>query len=316
VVAAFAGVAGALALRAPLDVVVVGILALGMPHVVFEVRHVLGRYASLLRGPVLVLVNAVLVAIVLERLLLPAVVGRRVELAGALVLLGLGLTRVARHRIVVAVVLVALGLLAVRFVDQWFLVVAHAHNVIPVLFLWEWTATRPARFRRSVRAGSIALFVVVPLALALGAADAWLSVGHGLPGGAAANAGVVASVVPAGSDPVWTVRLLAAFAFAQLAHYGVWCWFLPRHAPAEATAFARTPVGRVVTGRRLLLVAVAASATIAAVALVDYVQGRALYTSLAAYHAYLELPVLVVLLAARPPVVPTPGETHAHHLAR
>jgi hypothetical protein len=303
VVAGFVLVAGGLALRAPLDVVVLGFLVLGLPHVVFEIRHVVGRYAPVLRGRFFVLLNVVLVAIVLERLVVPAGIGRPAELASALVLLALGVTRVKgrRRRLVAGAAVATVGIVAATFVDQWFLVVAHVHNVVPLVFLWEWTAARPEPFRRAVRSGSVVLFVVVPVALALGVADAWLGLGRGLPGGPGANAGVVGSVVPSGASELWTVRLLAAFAFAQLAHYAVWCWFLPRHAPAEARASSGgTSVGRTLSSRRLVLAAVTGSLLVTLVALVDYRQGRTLYTSLAAYHAYLELPLLVVLLAARP----------------
>ena len=73
-------VALALALAAPLDVVVFGLLAIGMVHVALEVRYVSGRYHGLLRGRFLVGVNVVLVSIVVSRLLLPGVRPREVEI--------------------------------------------------------------------------------------------------------------------------------------------------------------------------------------------------------------------------------------------
>ncbi len=292
-------VALALALSAPLDVVVFGLLAIGMVHVALEVRYVSGRYHGLLRGRFLVGVNVVLVSIVVSRLLLPGVVPREVEillLVGMLVATVL-LARSWRARAVGLAVLAPVAAFALARPDTWFVLQANLHNLLPAVFLWEWSATMvdPTR-RRALRATTVAWAVAVPMLLLSGVLDPWLATGSS----AASKAGG-ASVLPAiVVDPAGpaAARLLALFAFAQVMHYTVWCWFFPRHAPEATAAFEATPVGAKLRGRRLVLLAAGVTVLVAVVAAHDYTQGRTVYTSLASYHAYLEYPVLIALTMA------------------
>ena len=81
-------------------------------------------------------------------------------------------------------------------------------------------------------------------------------------------------------------------------HYVVWVAFLPRYAPDASRAFeARLPWLR---GRRLWLIAIGVGALLAILFVVDYAQGRLMYSSFASYHAYLEFPVVLALLLGPP----------------
>ncbi len=288
-----------LALSVPLDVVVFGLLAIGMVHVALEVRYVSGRYHGVLHGRFLVGVNVVLVSIVVSRLLLPGVLPRRVEivlLVGMLAVTVL-LARSWRARAVGLAVLAPVAAFALLRPDTWFVLQANLHNLLPAVFLWEWSATLadPAK-RRAVRGTTLAWAVVVPILLLSGVLDPWLAAGS-TTASATAGATVVPSIVLDPAGPA-AARFLAHFGFAQVMHYTVWCWFFPRHAPEATEAFEATPVGSKLRGRRLLLLAAGATVLVALVAAHDYAQGRTLYTSLASYHAYLEFPVLIALTMA------------------
>jgi hypothetical protein len=79
-------------------------------------------------------------------------------------------------------------------------------------------------------------------------------------------------------------------------HYVTWCWHIPRTTPAATAVFETTPVGTHLRGWRFGVLVLALTALIITLALIDYVAGRNAYTSLASYHAYLEYPILLLLL--------------------
>lgn len=84
------------------------------------------------------------------------------------------------------------------------------------------------------------------------------------------------------------------FAFLQLMHFVVWVFFLPRYAPAAARAFdARVPWLR---GWRAWALGIVVGILLLTLFVVDYGQGRTVYSALASYHAYLELPILMAML--------------------
>lgn len=309
-------VALGLALGAPLEVVVLGVVVVGIAHLVLEVRYVLGSYRPLLHGRFLLLANLALAGLVIGRLVWPGPAGRRVEVvvvasliaaAGYVATHGRPWARTAMFGAVAGGAAVAFA-----HADGWFAVQAHLHNLVPAVFLWLWAgAALPPRRARAFRALTLLWVVVVPVVVLSGALDGWLSgSAPRLDGvaGAATQANVVASVVPPDLSGGLGTRLLALFAFAQVMHYAVWCWFFPRHGGAPPAAFASSPSGRVLHSRWVWLIVGAATAVVATLAWLDYRQGRTLYTSLGSYHAYLELPVLLaVLLGLRPVTVhPTP----------
>jgi hypothetical protein len=296
--------AGALvvAVTLPADVVVFGVLLVGVAHIVLELRYVVGRHPDVVGGTDAALLQAALVAVVLARLAAGAGVSRGIELA---VWAGVLLWALARRfagrpgPIAAGVTLVGCATaLAANAGPAWFLILAHAHNFVPAVFLWQWAGRaldRPSR--RRLRALVVGWAAVIPVLLLAGAADAVAGTGSPLVERLFGVDAATATVAPSG----WVAgaaghRLLVAFAFAQIVHYAVWIWYLPRHDPLTSAAFAGTRPGRALRGWRLPGVVAAGTLAVIALAAVDYRQGRALYSSLGAYHAYLEYPILVGLL--------------------
>src|SRR6185312_10833366 len=116
-----------------------------------------------------------------------------------------------------------------------FVVLAHLHNVVPLVFLWEWGR------RTGFRAVQVGWVLVVPALILAGAADPWI--------GGTDDRFVAVSAPPGAVGTVMGARFLVVFAFLQTMHYVVWVWFLPRHAPDAVQAFEnRVPV---LTNRRV-----------------------------------------------------------------
>ncbi|XGX79756.1 hypothetical protein LQK93_02570 [Terrabacter sp. BE26] len=292
----------ALATGAPMATAVVGLILFGVLHNVLEVRYVVGRFSALLTRPFLDLLAALVAGVVACRLLAVVAPG---SARLAEIILGYAILAAAAHhgldgrRRLTA--LLALGLATVvslAFPAYHFLVLAHLPNVVPLFFLWDWSRRIGSRRgRRVFRAVQLLWVVVVPAVVLLGGLDAWLG----------ADPGVVRSVVgdgqsllaanapPGAAVTVVALRLLTVFAFMQTMGYVVWIAFLPRVAPDASAAFeARVPWA---TGPRLWAAGFVAAALFAVLLGVDFSRGTTLYAALAGIATYLELPVLLLLLA-------------------
>ena len=98
-----------------------------------------------------------------------------------------------------------------------------------------------------------------------------------------------------GADPAVAARFLVAFALLQSMHYVVWIGFFPLFGREESREFdAAVPALR---AWRLPALAVAAGAALYVAFLASYSAGRTIYSVLAAYHVYVEFPLLVLLAA-------------------
>ena len=306
---AAAGASLALAVGAPLTVTVLGLLLFGVLHNVLEIRYVAGRFATLLTGRFLALLLALISGIAVCRLTAASwpVGSRHAEVAIGYAILAagcwIGLRGVA--------LLAGLGVLALgayasfSYPAYHFVVLTHLHNLVPLVFLWDWAGRIAApRARLAFRMTQVLWIVVVPLLILAGALDRWVSAA---PGVAARFVGdgdrIIAATAPPAATAEIGVRFLVMFAFMQTMHYVVWVGFLPRFAPDAAAAFdARVPWLR---GRRAWLVGIVGGGFLAVLFLSDYFAGRALYGALATYHAYLEFPVLLALLMS--PLTVRPG---------
>lgn len=293
-------VALAAALRLPAAVTVLGLVCFGILHNVLEIRYVAGRFDRVLTGPLLKLLAVLITGIVVCRLLPSGAWPRTAEI---LLVYGLLATACAfalrRSPAVLAVAVAVLALAAAAstaFPAYHFVVLTHLHNLVPLLFLWEWSADL-RRGRGAFRAVQIGWVVVVPGLLLAGAFDGWLASG-------AADLGAFGSHHPeqlaaAYTPPAWlesamALRFLAVFAFLQTMHYAVWVWFLPRYAPAATAGFERRlPALR---GSRVWALGLAGGLALAVVFASDYGSGKTLYSALASYHAYIEFPVLLALV--------------------
>ncbi|MER7583476.1 hypothetical protein [Kitasatospora sp. NPDC097691] len=288
-----AALALVVALRAPTGLAVLGLAAFGVLHNVLELRYVAGRFAVVLAGPLLRLLLALVTGIVLCRLLPPSRAAQTAEILLAYGLLAAacryGLRGRPRALAGSAVLLVGAGAASLAFPAYHFVVLAHLHNVVPLLFLAEWSRRLP-RGRWAFLAVQSGWVLLVPALLLSGLLDGLLSQ---RPGGWTDRL-AAAYTPPALLTPEAGLRFLAVFAFLQTMHYVVWVWFLPRYAPEAAERFdARVPALR---GGRAWALGVGAGALLALLFAVDYAQGRSLYAALAGYHAYLEFPVLLMLV--------------------
>jgi hypothetical protein len=293
----FAGCAAltlAVALRAPLATMVLGLILFGVLHNVLELRYVAGRFAGVLRGQLLWTLVALVSGIVLCRLL-----GLRtpeILLAYAVLLAG------ARHALPTWWFWPAAGGLAVAAAASlaWpayhFVILTHLHNVVPLFFLWEWSRRLTGAARTTFRAVQIGWVLVAPALLLAGVFDPLIADGGSAVVAFAGDpAAAAAPVTPPGL--VMGYRFLVVFAFLQAMHYAVWVGFMPRYAPEAVAAFEdRVPW---LAGWRAWALGAGAAAVLGVLFLADYAQGRTVYQAFASYHAYLEFPVLLALLFSR-----------------
>ena len=274
----------------------------GVLHNVLELRYVGGRFTQLLSGSFLRLLLALITSIVLVRLIgagfgvraaIPAEIALTYAILAAAAWSGLRTNRIA----LAGSLLLLTGALCVslRWPDYHVVVITHLHNLIPLAFLLDFARALPRRTFRIFLAVQLSWVLVVPVLIMAGAFDALRSTG-------AAGAGPFSTVAAAistgiylpGSDQSAGLKFLTVFAFLQLMHFFIWIFYLPRYAPATTAAFEqRVPSMR---GRRAWAIGVGLGAALLVLFLVDYGQGRTVYTSLASYHAYLELPLLLAIL--------------------
>jgi hypothetical protein len=293
----------ALALRVPVATAVLGLVVFGALHNLLELRYVTGRFDTVLAGPFLALLVALVTGVMVCRLLPPGNGSRAAEIGLSYVLLAVACIRcLSRRRGWLAASLAVLALAATvsfTFPAYHFVVLSHLHNVVPLFFLWEWSATlRPGR-RGLFRAVNVGWVLVVPGLILSGVFDPVLRAAPAALGGLGSFevAGLVRTYAPPSLVPTdMGVRFLVVFAFMQTMHYVVWVGVLPRYAPEAAARFdARVPVLR---GGRAWLLGLGLAGVLAVAFLLDYASGKSLYAAAASYHAYLEFPVLLALVFA------------------
>jgi hypothetical protein len=292
-----------LALRVPVATAVLGLVVFGALHNVLELRYVTGRFDTVLAGPFLALLVALVTGVMVCRLLPPGNGSRAAEIGLSYVLLAAACVRSLAHRkgwLTLAVAVLAFAAtVSFAFPAYHFVVLSHLHNVVPLFFLWEWSATlRPGR-RGLFRGVNVGWVLVVPGLILSGLFDPVLRAAPAALGGLGSFevAGLVRTYAPPSLVPTGMgVRFLVVFAFMQTMHYVVWVGVLPRFAPEAAARFdARVPVLR---GGRAWLLGLGLAGLLAVAFLIDYASGKSLYAAAASYHAYLEFPVLLALVFA------------------
>ena len=276
---------------------VIGLALCGMAHVILELRYVVGRFAPINRPTLGWAIVAILSFAALSRILgvmLPGV-GSAAEIGIAYALLALMAVLVLRRRTALIVIAVAVPLaVACMIREDWYLcALTHAHNAVPLIFLWDWSRRISSTARR--RAFMAVQCLVVPLVFISGALDAWISTEPGIVSTWSSLADLLtSSATPPGSAAGLEARYLACFAFTHSMHYVVWVAFLPWAAPEINTSFDRT-IPRL-RGRRVPVLALVAGAILLALFVMDSRQGNQLYSTLAAYHVYVEIPAAMLLI--------------------
>jgi hypothetical protein len=299
---AAAAVSLAVATRAPLATTVLGLIVFGVLHNVLEIRYVAGRFATILTGRFLALLLLLTTGIALCRLTSVwwPLVAKYAEIGiGYLILVAGCRFGLAGWRFLLAVATLAVaGWASFSYPGYHFVVLTHLHNLVPLIFLWEWAGRiRTTGGRAAFRLAQVLWIVLLPLLILLGAMDPVLVVSPGVVERFVGNGrAVILASAPPDAAQLIGVRFLVVFAFMQTMHYVVWVGFLPKFAPDAAAAFeARVPWLR---GSRAWLVGLGGGAFLAVLFFSDYFQGKALYSALATYHAYLEFPVLLALVMA------------------
>ena len=268
----------------PVWALALGPIALGVPHLLADLRYLVLRPRLHRRLDVALAVGGP----VLATLVWPH------ACLGLLALVGAGM--VARGPLAPRSMVVAAALAAWLYSRDHLwradLVVAHGHNLFAVALWWAWSA----------RAGRCHWPALVAFAVALaliggGALDSalarWSTSAHaGL-----TLATFAAELAPARAGPLG-LHLVLAFAFAQSVHYGVWLRLIPEEdRPRPGIRSIRSSFRALVedVGLPVLAVAGCALAALAAWALVDVRVARHAYLRVAGFHAYLELGVAAVL---------------------
>jgi len=288
----------------------VGSLAtFGVVHVLSELRYVDRRFGPRVGRSIAVSLALVLAVIALDRIgrrlgLLSARTGDVLELfAGlALVLVVVPLLRGTFARVFALVVGSGLALAAAVAPAIAITVFAIVHNLTPVGFLADATRGRP---RRGWLAVAAIVFAFIPLTIL-----------SGLPWRSVAAVGVAApeaSLLPAGPlaehmraylpasvlDHPWALHAFSACVFLQCAHYLFVIDVLPRTLEPTAQGHVNWPAGhrfaRLVVG----------TAIVAFVGFVgDFSAARGWYGVLAAVHAWVEIPLLLLAIESVGQAIP------------
>jgi hypothetical protein len=309
--AGFAGFA-LLAILSPLAAYSGALAVFGLPHVLSELRYVDRRFGRRLEPGLLVTVLAILAGIVAIRAatvfhLVPAGLGVPGELAAVTVMV-LACARGATQRKALAIAVgVALGAGTLLAPFDTAIAMSVLHNLTPLAFLWQ---LAPAGQRARFMAPAAAALLGLPLLVATGLPRVAL---HGLglvggdadplgAGGLAANLSVY--VPPALEASRNAADLFTAAVVAQGAHYiaviAVLPMLLARLDPA-ARGLLPWPRGHIFA---LLCLAVAAASLAGFSG--GFGEARAVYGIAASFHAWIELPLIILALtAAQPSSSPT-----------
>ena len=276
----------------------VSLACFGLLQVVVELRYVQARFATRLPNALWASCGAALAAIVCVRLLrLTGVVGALagpLELALVAVLLAVGAAFASRIGAVVGVaVACVVGVGAFVAPVETLLVLAVLHNFTPLGFVIE----RAAPDKRVVTAVvASVVFVGAPLLVATGVplslAAPLVDLTRSFPSTPSLFETYPVYLWPSLVQHERALALFSAAVCAQLLHYvAVIVWLPATSTPTDRARLSLSWMAFAV----VLLIVVGLVAHFA----VDFVGARAVYSLVAAVHAWLELPVLLVALSRR-----------------
>ncbi len=271
----------ALTVTAPLWLLALGPVVLGVPHLVSDARYLVVQPGLHRRGALALLAALPLIATAFGAppfigllAVVPMVVLARASFTRKLLALG---------------VWGALTSLAFVYETPFLLAFLHLHNVIA---LGWWWALQP----RSRSAWLIPLLVVAALVfLLLGGADPLLSAlgAWNAPGSRTSFGEFIETSAP-GLAPSLAARLVLTFAFLQSLHYAVWLRLVPEDARARPAPRPFRESWQALVrdfGAPALAFFFALALFISLWGVVDLSAARWGYLRLAAFHGYLELAV-------------------------
>lgn len=292
---AIVSIAFALALTgvAPLWLLAVAPIVLGVPHLAADLRYLVARPRLHRRGWAWLVVGLPLAATWIWP---HAWVGLFASL-GAITLAG---GTLGRKALVLALWSVAF-LAAWRFGHRADVVLAQAHNVVAfVLF-----AILFGRGRWRTVTLIAGAFVAASLAIFAGALDDLFVRAHGweAPATGLDLDGLVATLSPV-RDPALGVRWVLFFAFAQSVHYAIWVRLVPEAAREKPGMRPFASSYRALVrdlGRPLVVGLALVAAALVVYALVDLRASRDAYLRLAVFHGHLEIAALALFAAEGTP---------------
>jgi hypothetical protein len=285
-----------LTLVAPMWLLILGPLLLGVPHVASDLRYLLIRPPVRIRWRGLIAIPLVVMVALRAGAWAGLPWSPDVELG-----LGLGTAALvlcltplsAPHRAAGLASLVVVFLALVPDAHLTLLVFAHLHNGIAVA-LWLWLFAKDAAWPRVAAAASS--FALAAALILTGAFDAlWGAVP---PIGGLSLEGMEAVMAPGVDGPLAT-RLVMLFAFAQSLHYAIWIRLVPQSLDARPVppTFARsfTRLGRDF-GRGGLAILATLAVGLPVLALVWDADGaRIAYLVAVVFHGWLEIALLAAL---------------------
>lgn len=274
----------AIAFAAPVSAMTLGPLLLGAPHLWGDVRVLwLQRPGGIVDAEIL----RIFIPLFAMALVRPAVAFGLPEPAMCEVALGVVAIAIAAHvgfasqrrrRLVIAAAVPLLAF-AMAYAPVVQLTIAHAHNVVAFAAWLVWTRHRGFAW------GVACLYVAAWLAvLALPIADGELDASS-----FGATFATFANGLAPGLGAVDGALVVRSFVFAQLVHYGIWTFALPR---VDAAREERT-------SRGVWIAAVCACAIVPIVGVFDPLGVRGAYLSLVVFHGWFELAVFAFLAARR-----------------
>jgi hypothetical protein len=274
---------------APLWLLAVGPVVLGVPHLLADLRYLvvqpgLHRRRALWPAVVPLVLGAISASLVVSLLSVLTVVAVARAPLPRRALIGLGVG--------------ALCAAASVAPDTFTLVFMHVHNVI-ALVVWAWLRRGPVRTALAM----VLTTLGAALALLLGLADPIIGVAQGwvAPATGASFDDFIAAVAPALDGPT-AAHVVLSFAFLKSVHYGVWLRLVPddqrsRVAPRPFLASWRALVTDF--GFSPMVVITALAMGVAVWGALDLTAARLGYLRLGGFHGTLELAVLVLLLTER-----------------
>src|SRR5690606_21882681 len=278
------GLAALGTMLAPLWLLALGPIVLGVPHLLADLRYCVVRQGWQCERILWLTAGVPLLAIALGAGFEIGLLG---VAASALAIRGEAPGRRARLGRRAAVVAGALSLaaLAWRFDTIADLCLAHAHNFVAVAL---WIAWRPRVAR--LHWIPIGLFALGCGALLLGVGDSLWSRTVDLPAGLD-RATHLATLAP-GLPGAWASRLVLLYCFAQAVHYGVWLRMVPeddRERPTPRSFRASYRALRAELHPAILAGFALAAVGLALWASIDLVAARTGYFRFARFHGILEL---------------------------
>lgn len=278
---------------APLALLALGPILLGVPHLLADVRYCIVR-SGLHRSRALWLAGVPIGAVALGADLTIGLVAIGIAIAGS---------RASRRRRAVGLVLVGGLLVSMMFFERWIdLALLHVHNFVAVGLWLAWRERRGCWHLAALGLLGVCLAAIVlwPAPLGLTSlAPTSVPVRHYL-----------VTLAPGLPEDV-AIRLVLSFAFMQSVHYGLWLRVVPeedreRRTPRTFRASLRA-LDRDV-GWWLVRLTLLATIGLAIWAAVDLFGARIGYLRFARFHAVVELCIAALLLAEKRTIHPRPAD--------